>query len=191
MAAEVPQAPDERFFSSADELEQTPLIPAKRKAEDEPMEDAAPGVAQVPKALTRFAGAFLELLNPPAMEELLAKDEKELPILEEARLDTREDAKWQRRRELMAKVKEQASSEDEDPAAPPGRSVFTKALKVSEGLYQFSDDQMVGDFPCFDATTATRLRRLRTSSGSCEALRAPNSSRGAWSALWRLSTSPR
>ncbi|CAJ1402618.1 unnamed protein product [Effrenium voratum] len=51
------------------------------------------------------------------MEELLAKDEKE------ARLDARADAKWQRRRELMAKVKEQA-------------------LKVSEGLYQFSDDQM-------------------------------------------------
>ena len=83
--------------------------------------------------------------------------------MEEARLDTREDAKWQRRRELMAKVKEQASSEeDEDPAAPPpGGSVFTKALKVSEGLYQFSDDQMAGDFPCFDATTATRLRRLQ------------------------------
>ena len=37
LAAEVPQAPDERFFSSADELEQAPLIPAKRKAEDEPM----------------------------------------------------------------------------------------------------------------------------------------------------------
>ena len=60
LAAEVPQAPDERFFSSADELEQAPLIPAKRKAEDEPMEDAAPGVAQVPKALTRPPGAFLE-----------------------------------------------------------------------------------------------------------------------------------
>ena len=176
LAAEVPQAPDERFFSSADELEQTPLIPAKRKAEDEPMEDAAFGVAQVPKALTRPAGAFPELLNPPEedvpMEELLAKDEKELPMprfplaaarLEEARRDTREDAKWQRRRELMAKVKEQASSEeDENPAAPPpGGSVFTKALKVSEGLYQFSDDQMAGDFPCFDATTATRLRRLQ------------------------------
>ena len=155
--------PDERFFSSADELEQTPLVPAKRKAEDEPMEDAAPGVAQVPKALTRPPGAFMELLNPPEedvpMEELLAKDEKELPTpgfppdaarLEEALLDTREDAKWQRRRELMAKVKE-----------PPGGSVFTKALKVSEGLYQFSDDQMAGDFPCFDATTATRLRRLQ------------------------------
>ena len=106
------------------------------------------------------------------MEELLAKDEKELPMprfpsaaarLEEARLDAREDAKWQRRRELMAKVKEQASSEeDENPAAPPPQgSVFTKALKVSEGLYQFSDDQMAGDFPCFDETTATRLRRLQ------------------------------
>ena len=75
LAAEVPQAPDERFFSSADELEQAPLIPAKRKAEDEPMEDAAPGVAQVPKALTRPPGALLELLNPPEedvpMEELL------------------------------------------------------------------------------------------------------------------------
>ena len=35
------------------------------------------------------------------------------------------------------------------------------ALKVSEGLYQFSDDQMAGDFPCFDETTATRLRRLQ------------------------------
>ena len=204
LAAEVPQAPDERFFSSADELEQAPLIPAKRKAEDEPMEDAALGVAQVPKALTRPPGAFLELLNPPEedvpMEELLAKDEQELlppaaARLEEARLDTRQDAKWQRRRELMAKVKEQASSEeDENPAAPPPeKSVFTKALKVSEGLYQFSDDQMAGDFPCFDKTTATRLRRLqaRTSSGSCEALRAPNSSRGAWSALWRPSTLPR
>ena len=65
LAAEVPQAPDERFFSSADELEQAPLIPAKRKAEDEPMEDAAPGVAQVPKALTRPPKALLELLNPP------------------------------------------------------------------------------------------------------------------------------
>ena len=47
------------------------------------MEDAALGVAQVPKALTRPPGAFLELLNPPEedvpMEELLAKDEKELP----------------------------------------------------------------------------------------------------------------
>ena len=172
LAAEVPQAPDERFFSSADELEQAPLIPAKRKAEDEPMEDAAPGVAQVPKALTRPPGALLELLNPPEedvpMEELLT----ELPMprfpsaaarLEEARLDARKDAKWQRRRELMAKVKEQASSEeDENPAAPPPRgSVFTKALKVSEGLYQFSDDQMAGDFPCFDETTATRLRRLQ------------------------------
>ena len=39
--------------------------------------------------------------------------------LEEARLDAREDAKWQRRRELMAKVKEQASSEeDENPGHP-------------------------------------------------------------------------
>ena len=83
------QAPDERFFSSADELEQAPLIPAKRKAEDEPMEDAAVGVAQVPKALTRPPGALLELLNPP-------ESSKELPMprfplaaarLEEARLD--------------------------------------------------------------------------------------------------------
>ena len=158
LAAEVPQAPDERFFSSADELEQAPLIPAKRKAEDEPMEDVSPGVAQVPKALTRPPGAFLELLNPPEedvpMEELLAKDEEELPM---------SDTKWQRRRELMAKSREQASSEeDENPAAPPpGGSVFTKALKVSEGLYQVSEDQMSGDFPCFDATTATRLRRLQ------------------------------
>ena len=39
LATEVPQAPDERFFSSADELEQAPLIPAKRKAEDELMAD--------------------------------------------------------------------------------------------------------------------------------------------------------
>ena len=72
------------------------------------------------------------LLNPPEedvpMEELLAKDEKELPMprfpsaaarLEEARLDAREDAKWQRRRELMAKVKEQASSEEDEK--PPRR----------------------------------------------------------------------
>ena len=84
LAAEVPQAPDERFFSSADELEQTPLVPAKRKAEDEPMEDAALGVAQVPKALTRPPGAFLELLHPPEedvpMEELLAEDEEERPV---------------------------------------------------------------------------------------------------------------
>ena len=87
------------------------------------------------------------------MEELLAKDEEELPM---------SDTKWQRRRELMAKGREQASSEeDENPAAPPPGSVFTKALKVSEGLYQFSEDQMAGDFPCFDATTATRLRRLQ------------------------------
>ena len=62
----------------------------------------------MPKALTRPPGALLELLNPPEedvpMEELLAKDEKELPMprfpsaaarLEEARLDAREDAKWQ------------------------------------------------------------------------------------------------
>ena len=57
---------------------------------------------------------------------------------------------------------EASSEEDENPAAPPpGGSVFTKALKVSEGLYQFSDDQMAGDFPCFDETTATRLRRLQ------------------------------
>ena len=46
LAAEVPQAPDERFFSSADELEQAPLIPAKRKAEDEPMEDVSPAMAR-------------------------------------------------------------------------------------------------------------------------------------------------
>ena len=49
------------------------------------MEDAALGVAQVPKALTRPPEPFLELLNPPEedvpMEELLAKDEKELPML--------------------------------------------------------------------------------------------------------------
>ena len=66
-------------------------------------------MAQVPKALTRPPGVLLELLNP---QELLAKDEKELPMpkfplaaarLEEARLDAREDAKWQ----MMAKVKEQ------------------------------------------------------------------------------------
>ena len=48
------------------------------------MEDAAPGVAQVPKALTRPPQALLELLNPPEedvpIEELLAKDEKELPM---------------------------------------------------------------------------------------------------------------
>ena len=69
------------------------------------------------------------------MEELLAKDEEELPM---------SDTKGQRRRELMAKSREQASSEeDENPAAPPpGGSVFTKALKVSEGLYQFSEDQL-------------------------------------------------
>ena len=80
LAAEVPQAPDERFFSSADELDQTPLIPAKRKAEDEPMEDAAPGVAQVPKALTRPPGAFLELLNPP---------EEDVPMEERTRRSCR------------------------------------------------------------------------------------------------------
>ena len=78
LAAEVPQAPDERFFSSADELEQAPLIPAKRKAEDELMADSSPGVAQVPKALTRPPGAFLELLNCPEpdipMEELPVQD---------------------------------------------------------------------------------------------------------------------
>ena len=105
------------------------------------------------------------------MEELLAKDEKELPIpsarLEEARLDAREDAKWQRRRELMA--------------------------KVTEGLYQFRDDQMAGNFPCFDETTATRLRRLQAKDVQqlLRGFEAPNSSRGAWSALWRPSTSPR
>ena len=163
LAAEVTQAPDERFFSSADELEQTPLIPAKRKA-DEPMEDAALGVAQVPKALTRPPGAFLELLNPPEedvpMEELLAKDEKELLMnrfppaaarLEEARLDTREDAKWQRRRELMA-VKEQASSEeDENPAPRRGGGC---SPRPSRSRRASTSSAMTGDFPYFDATTA-------------------------------------
>ena len=166
LATEVPQAPDERFFSSADELEQAPLIPAKRKAEDELMADSSPGVAQVPKALTRPPGAFLELLNPPEpdvpMEELLAEDAEE-PPMEELLAEDKEDppmsdTKWQGRQDLMEKARAQASSEgDEDPAAPPpGGSVFTKALKVSEGLYQFSEDQMAGDFP-----TATRLRRLQ------------------------------
>ena len=136
LAAEVPQAPDERFFSSADELEQTPLIPAKRKAEDEPRTRRRRTWGEKELPMPRF---------PPAAARL-----------EEARLDTREDAKWQRRRELMAKVKEQASSEEDE--APRGGSVLTKALKVSEGLYQFSDDQMVGDFPCFDAPTAGQER---------------------------------
>ena len=102
LAAEVPHAPDERFFSSADELEQAPLIPAKRKAEDEPMEDAAPGVAQVPKALdTPPRGA------PGAPEPAGGgrahggAPEKELPMprfpsaaarLEEAHLDARQVA---------------------------------------------------------------------------------------------------
>ena len=189
LATEVPQAPDERFFSSADELEQAPLIPAKRKAEDELMADSSPGVAQVPKALTRPPGAFLELLNPPEpdipMEELLAEDAEEPPMEELLAEDEEDppmsDTKWQGRQDLMEKVRAQAT---------PKGSVFTKALKVSEGLYQFSEDQMAGDFPCFDATTATRLRRLQAS-GSCEALRAPNSSRGAWSAWLRRSTSPR
>ena len=113
-------------------------------------------------------------------EGMDGEPEEELPM---------SDTKWQRRRELMAKSREQASSEeDENPAAPPpGGSVFTKALKVSEGLYQFSEDQMSGDFPCFDATTATRLRRLQAK----DVLRAPNSSRGAWSVWSRRSTSPR
>ena len=195
LAAEVPQAPDERFFSSADELEQTPLIPAKRKAEDELMEDAAPGVAQVPKALTR-SGAFLELLNRPEedvpMDELLAKDEKELPMprfppaaasLEEARLDTREDAKWQRRRELMAKVKEQRPRRRMRTPQPPRRGGACSPRPSRSRRASTSS-----------ATTSLASMRplpLRTSSGSCEALRAPNSSRGAWSAVWRLSTSPR
>ena len=61
---------------------------------------------------------------------------------------------------------------------PPrwGGACSQRPLKVSEGLYQFSDDQMAGDFPCFDETTATRLGadcRPRTSSGSCKALRGP------------------
>ena len=57
------------------------------------------------------------------MEELLAKDcrcpgsPSAAARLEEARLDAREDAKWQRRRELMAKVKEQASSEEDENRA--------------------------------------------------------------------------
>ena len=66
LAAEVPQAPDERFFSSADELEQAPLIPAKRKAEDELMADSSPGVAQVPKALTRLEGRSWNFSTPGA-----------------------------------------------------------------------------------------------------------------------------
>ena len=199
LAAEVPQAPDERFFSSADELEQASLIPAKRKAEDEPMEDAALGVAQVPKALTRPPGAFLELLNPPEedvpMEELLMKDEKELPMprfppaaarLEEARLDTREDAKWQRRRELMVKVKEQASSEEDENPQPPRRGGACSP-RPSRSRRASTSSAMTR----WRATSLASMRprplgsadcRPRTSSGSCEALRAPNSSRGAWSA---------
>ena len=93
----------------------------------------------------------------------------------------------------MAKVKEQAE-EDENPAAPPPEgSVFTKALKVSEGLYQFSDDQMAGDFPCFDETTATRLRRLQAKDVQrlLRGFEGPQLKQGAWSALWRPSTSPR
>ena len=166
LAAEVPQAPDERFFSSADELEQAPLIPAKRKAEDELMADSSPGVAQVPKALTRPPGAFLELLNPPEpdvpMEELLAEDAEEPPMEELLAEDEEDppmsDTKWQGRQDLMEKARAQASSEG--PAAPPSGGSSA-------------------DF------------RPRMSSGSCEALRAPNSSRGAWSAWLRRSTSPR
>ena len=128
LAAEVPQAPDERFFSSADELEQAPLIPAKRKAEGELMADSSPGVAQVPKALTRPPGAFLELLNPPEpdipMEELLAEDAEEPPMEELLAEDEEDppmsDTKWQGRQDLMEKARARASSEgDEDPAAPP------------------------------------------------------------------------
>ena len=44
------------------------------------------------------------------MEELLAKDEEELPM---------SDTKWQRRRELMAKSREQASSEEDETPQPP------------------------------------------------------------------------
>ena len=82
------------------------------------MADSSPGVAQVPKALTRPPGAFLEqeLLaedaEEPPMEELLAEDEEDPPM---------SDTKWQGRQDLMEKARAQASSEgDEDPAAPPG-----------------------------------------------------------------------
>ena len=113
----------------------------------------------------------------PPMEELLAEDEEDPPM---------SDTKWQGRQDLMEKARAQASSEgDENPAAPPpGGSVFTKALKVSEGLYQFSEDQMAGDFPCFDATTATRLRRLQAKDVQrlLRGFEGFNSSRGAWSA---------
>ena len=112
------------------------------------MEDAESGVAQVPKALTR----------PPQFLELLNRRRRMCPWTSSWRRTRRSPrcpTPTGRGAELMAKAKEQASSEE------PGGSVFTKALKVSEGLYQFSEDQMAGDFPCFDATTATRLRRLQ------------------------------
>ena len=201
LAAEVPQAPDERFFSSADELEQAPLIPAKRKAEDELMADSSPGVAQVPKALTRPPGAFLELLNPPEpdvpMEELLAEDAEEPPMEELLAEDEEDppmsDTKWQGRQDLMEKAGAQASSEgDEDPAAlPPGGSVFTKALKVSEANSVRTRWRATSRVLMRPRPPGSADFRPRMSSGSCEALRAPNSSRGAWSAWLRRSTSPR
>ena len=189
LAAEVPQAPDERFFSSADELEQAPLIPAKRKAEDELMADSSPGVAQVPKALTRPPRAFLELLNPPEpdvpMEELLAEDAEEPPM---------SDTKWQGRQDLMEKARAQASSEGDDPHPP--RRGEASSPRPSKSLRAFTNSVRTR----WRATSRVLMRprppgsadfRPRMSSGSCGALRAPNSSRGAWSAWLRRSTSPR
>ena len=62
-------------MSSQAQMEQAPLIPAKRKAEDVPMEDeATPGLAQVARAAA-----------PPAtgdatMEDILDTDEKTAPM---------------------------------------------------------------------------------------------------------------
>ncbi len=203
LAAEVPQAPDERFFSSADELEQAPLIPAKRKAEDELMADSSPGVAQVPKALTRPPGAFLELLNPPEpdvpMEELLAQDAEEPPmeeLLEEDEEDPpMSDTKWQGRQDLMEKARAQASSRGMRTPQPP-RQGEASSPRPSKSLRAFTNSVRTR----WRATSRVLMRprppgsadfRPRMSSGSCEALRAPNSSRGAWSAWLRRSTSPR
>ena len=91
LAADFPQAPDERFFSSADELEQTPLIPAKRETPPR----GVPGAPKPAGGGRAHGGVSGEGREGAADAQVR---------LEEARLDTRKDAKWQRRRELMAKV---------------------------------------------------------------------------------------
>ena len=130
LAAEVPQAPDERFFSSADELEQTPLIPAKRKAEDTPRR-GVPGAPEPAGGGRAHGGAPGEGREGAANAQVppgcspLEGGPPGYPGRRQVAEAPGADGEGQ-----GAGV---SSEEDEDPAAPPpGGSVFTKALKVLE-----------------------------------------------------------